>query len=307
MQPDPTWTLRAVNLDVAPCRWPRGSEAPADDPLALPAALLDALATRGDLAAHPPLTVSIDSSALFDDANKIGLGSSAAVLVALTRLLATSNASDGGAFALIDAAHRQLQKGLGSGVDVAAALHGGLSIFERDPRWPIPRITPIRPPHGLYFGTVFTGASTSTAEYLRRVMAWRARASWEYTAHRDALAGLAGAGVAALVQQDAGEFCRVAAAFADVMAAFGDAAGVDIVSDVHRHLQRLAADCGVAYKPSGAGGRDLGVAFATDRDALTRFVDAAARVEGCRALDLALAPATTVERGQRVEKRPLQW
>ncbi|MFK8016687.1 MAG: mevalonate kinase [Gammaproteobacteria bacterium] len=288
----PAWSIEAANLDVAPRAWPSAGDRPENDPLALPAALLDALSSRDLLRNIPPQRVSLDSAALFVDGAKLGVGSSAAVLVALYRLVAREDIAWKTAFALIDAAHRACQKGLGSGVDIAAALHGGVIVFERDPRFALANCTPICVPKDLHMTSVFTGAATSTATFLEKIIVWRQRAGWEYTAHRDALAGLASAGVGALNNADAAEFCRIADRYCDVLEAFGVAAGVEIVSPIHRQLRDLARDCGVAYKTSGAGGRDLGVAFATDAAALVRFGQLADQLEHCQTLTLGVAPPT---------------
>jgi phosphomevalonate kinase len=74
------------------------------------------------------------------------------------------------------------------------------------------------------------------------------------------------------------------------MAGLGQWAGAGIVSEPHAELAALATSCGAAYKPSGAGGGDVGVAFARSRADLRRLARAAA-ARGYAALDLAIDPA----------------
>ena len=55
------------------------------------------------------------------------------------------------------------------------------------------------------------------------------------------------------------------------MDSLGSRIGAEIVTREHRDVSRIAEDCGVAYKVSGAGGGDLGLAFGGDSSALERF------------------------------------
>ena len=51
--------------------------------------------------------------------------------------------------------------------------------------------------------------------------------------------------------------------------------GAAIFTPEHLHLLKLAERFGLAYKVSGAGGGDLGLAFGADPEALARFRKAA--------------------------------
>jgi phosphomevalonate kinase len=90
----------------------------------------------------PSLHIEIDSEELFGPSgDKTGLGSSAAVTIALVALLRASD--EGGLppantlFRLCVDAHRFAQGGKGSGYDVAASLFGGVGIFTGGsvPQW----------------------------------------------------------------------------------------------------------------------------------------------------------------------------
>ena len=56
--------------------------------------------------------------------------------------------------------------------------------------------------------------------------------------------------------------------------------GAEIVTAEHREIARHAKRFGVAYKVSGAGGGDLGVAFSADPEALAAFKEAAGEKYG---------------------------
>ena len=56
-----------------------------------------------------------------------------------------------------------------------------------------------------------------------------------------------------------------------------DAADLGIYDTKHTYLDTLAIRHQVVYKPSGAGGGDVGVAFSEDAGRLDTFVSAAAK------------------------------
>ena len=64
-------------------------------------------------------------------------------------------------------------------------------------------------------------------------------------------------------------------AYAAALRAFDDSARLGIYSDAHRRLSDLGNDTGVVYKPCGAGGGDLGMAFTNDANAIESFGRAA--------------------------------
>ena len=76
-------------------------------------------------------------------------------------------------------------------------------------------------------------------------------------------------------------------AYTAALRALDDVAHLGIFSAAHRLLSGLAEDHGVVYKPCGAGGGDLGMAFAIDTRALESF-ERAARAAGFKRLPLEL-------------------
>jgi len=124
--------------------------------------------------------VRVDSSAFFaPDGRKAGLGSSAAVSVALVCGLLraagqTGRAPDvpGLALHLALQAHRRAQGGRGSGYDVFTSFHGGSGIFRggASPSWE-PRTASSDPEVLLFPGP----APVSTAESVARFFQWKER------------------------------------------------------------------------------------------------------------------------------------
>ncbi len=308
--PDGAWRVAAPGVVDRPARarldedgilrWEEGEAA---SRLALVTTVVGTMAANAlaDPRRLGPVSLELDTTAFFEESlpgrPKLGLGSSAALTVALGTALAAGSAGSppkpprGGWLAALVAVHRAVQGGAGSGVDVAASLLGGTLRYALDPGGR-PKASALPLPRELGLRFVWTGRPAGTARFLERLRA--ALAAGKTARERlDVLGDLARRGVRALESGAADRFLEVADAYCEGMAALGDVMGAPVLSPEHAALARLAAASGVAYKPSGAGGGDLGIAFSTDPDALHRFTrDAAA--SGFAPLDLPPAPEGTV-------------
>lgn len=229
------------------------------------------------------LAVEIESRALFADGGgqKLGLGSSAAVLVALgaaLRHLAVAPADatrPDDALRLDLAAHHRLQDGRGSGADVASSHHGGVIRFQRGDDSTF-RCRSVPMPADLHMRCFWTGRSASTAEFLGRAEACRARAPAAYEAHMAQLTAVATEAADAFEKANTEAFLAACARYAKGLQDLGTALEAPIVSGPHRRLSVLAHASGAVYKPSGAGGGDIGVAFGCDPNGLERMARDAA-------------------------------
>jgi phosphomevalonate kinase len=210
--------------------------------------------------------VTLDTSDLHSNGIKLGLGSSAALCVATygacCRLLGHAPSEEA-----VSAIHRQFQGGVGSGIDVAAAWHGGTLRFRRAPAGTPVEATAWPLPPSLHVAFVFSGRPASTPDHLARFRDWLDRGEGA------ALTDLAAASEELFT---AAEFLPALTDYVRCLAAVDRAAGLGIFSDAHRHLQRLALEAGVVYPPCGAGGGDIGAAFTADPDAAERFRRSAA-------------------------------
>ena len=234
-----------------------------------------------------PCRIRLDTSAFFAELArggraKIGLGSSAALTVALDAALRvwTLGPEHGGehedqttALARLQALHTGHQGGRGSGLDIAASLCGGTFVYRRSESHP--KLTPLPLPDGLELFCVWTGRSSSTGGFLERLATWRRRNERAYERFMQDLAHLSDQGIDAAARGDGDRFCATLRDYRRLLDGLGSAASLPIVSPVHRRLEHLATKNGVTYKPSGAGGGDIGVAFATDPRGAQRFRDAA--------------------------------
>lgn len=205
-----------------------------------------------------PLDLVIDSAAYHHGGHKLGLGSSAAVAVALTAALAGARdvtLIPDELFSLADAAHRETQGGSGSGGDIAASVYGGRIRYLRGER---PR--QVGWPNDLALLAVVTGTGSSTVDLVGRVAAYRDREPTSYRRDLAALTGLAVSAGDAL--SDADRFLALADDYFRAIENLDAHSGAGIVTPRHRELRELAAASGAIFKSTGAGGGDLGLVFA---------------------------------------------
>ena len=79
----------------------------------------------------------------------------------------------------------------------------------------------------------------------------------------------------------------------------GRLCGLEIVSAPHRQIGQIAEARGHAYKPSGAGGGDVGLLFAPSSEELRQTASLVEKA-GYRLLDLAIDPVgVSVRRHER--------
>lgn len=218
----------------------------------------------------PPVSVLMDTQAFFADGSKLGLGSSAALCVALEGAFAAlAGGRPNRARAL--AAHKQAQGGLGSGIDVAASFFGGCLRFQQGEAAP-------RPDALMHRCFVWTGEPAQTVSRLGRLR--------DYLRRGDRVA------LDALAQRSEALSDRptlsALAAYAEALRNFDAAAQLGIHSAPHLALQRLAESEGLIYKPCGAGGGDLGMAVGASPQHLAPF-RAAAQASGFKILELQTA------------------
>jgi phosphomevalonate kinase len=229
--------------------------------------------------AQSPLAFSLDTG-VFRDARsgrKIGLGSSAA----LTTAIATALHSLGGAdpAQVAHAAHRQFQRGSGSGVDIACSLAGGTIEYRAEDR----RTTPVTWPRWLYCSVLWSGDASGTQGKLAQFGEQPASPSRdELSKVSQAVAAVFEGGEAAAVLAELGKYTRA-------LQRFDDTHGLGIFAAGHAALAERATSEGLVYKPCGAGGGDIGVALAATNASLASFEKTAA-ASGFTRLELGIDP-----------------
>jgi phosphomevalonate kinase len=178
--------------------------------------------------------------------------------------------------------HARAQGG-GSGIDVAAAVHGGVLRYTLAP--PLVRIDAVTLPVGLVLRVFFSGQSARTSDLVGRVAALRAR---DEGAHARAFAPLLAAAHACAAPCTLQAFVAEAAGFERALRALADAAAAPIVPPAFRTLADIASASGAAFLPAGAGGGDVGVFFGAEQP--SPAFSAAARA--CGMAEVALAVET---------------
>lgn len=248
-----------------------------DDVFAAPPTTIPGVVRRSIASADAPehIEVRIDSTPCYRDGIKLGVGSSAATVTAVATAFGVMS---GGAPRLTDLydLHADFQGG-GSGLDVAAAVTGGVIRFED-------RVaTPVRLPRGIHFAFVFTGAGSRTTALLATFDAWRQRGA---TAPLERLAAASREVADCTGHPD--DFLDALGEYTDLLERFDQATRIGIFGPGHRKARELSSRLGLVYKPCGAGGGDTGVAASTDTDVIEAFkqgVDAS----GLVALDMKIA------------------
>ncbi len=202
----------------------------------------------------------VDATALYEGGAKLGLGSSAAVLVASLGARAVARGQDlarsetrKAIFHEARAAHAAAQGG-GSGVDIAASTFGGALAYVARPD---PEADAITLPPGLSLVAFWSGVSARTSDLRARVEALRARDARTHAAALDALADASRAALGSLT--DLPRFVAAAAATSRALASLGRVADAPVVPGAFAELATHADREDAAFYPSGAGGGDVGV------------------------------------------------
>jgi phosphomevalonate kinase len=203
---------------------------------------------------------SFDASELREGGRKLGLGSSAAILLASLFALEREQGAQGSdaelrqrLFPRALAAHQRAQAG-GSGVDVASSCFGGTLSYRVTAG--APELRHVELPPLLVLEVWVCPTSASTRDLIAAVNAL------EVAKRQPLLAAQADAAMqaeAALDARDAGAFVAALAKQHHALAALGAAAGVPIVTPELAQLRRLAEEQGGALLPAGAGGGDIAI------------------------------------------------
>jgi phosphomevalonate kinase len=226
------------------------------------------------------VTISIDTRDFYrlsqtGDPVKKGIGSSAAIAVALTAALQKFVGTEADINTALEL-HQSFQGSRGSGIDIVTSWHGGL--VEMQPGNP-PCVQKLHWPEGLQVLPVWTGQAASTTDKLRQLEDFRANNPAVCQQQFAALCAASASAAQCWQSTDVTELLAAISSFAETLKNFDAAASLGIWSDVHGRLQALAAECGVIYKPSGAGGGDYGLAFAAEVSGIRQF-EAAVLAEG---------------------------
>ena len=233
------------------------------------------------------LSIELDSSEFVSAAGaKIGVGSSAAVAVALTAALGRTVGTSEDIHQLATAAHQQFQGGSGSGVDIACSVAGGVIEFRMGEAeshaldWPV----------GLHYALLWSGQSSDTGAQLKKLASTKPHPSRaDLFIAAEEFAKVWHAGQAAAIVTALGDYTTA-------LQRFDAGHQLGIFAAGHAELAGKSKGSDVVYKPCGAGGGDLGIAVSADRSALDAFLGTASD-HGFERIDLAIDTTGVVVEG----------
>ena len=216
---------------------------------------------------RPSLVAQIDADdrLFFDDLNnKYGIGSSAASVVAAVQAHARACAALSHCAPpdklLIQAieAHRALQNGLGSGIDIAASALGGVVGAKNcDTAIEVSRLAPHHlPPMGIF--TMHRRAAT--LPFIRA--AERVRCDRKPKKILAQMADLYEEMYADIEQASKRRFIETIPRLLALLRSWGECIDMPVIPSDFDIVERLARESGAVVKTAGAGGGDLIIAFA---------------------------------------------
>ncbi len=202
--------------------------------------------------------ISIESSDFKLEGTKLGLGSSASLTVALLfGLLAGAQVelSRDGVYRAALESHRMAQEGVGSGVDIAASTYGGILVHRMDGE---PEPTSLPPEIAVL--PVWTGNSAVTKDLVGGVDdALRSSAQARTVLKR--MVDLSEDGCRRVEESDGEGLLRLVNEYMVCFRDLGKESCLPLITPAHGELADLSSRLDVAYKPSGAGGGDIGLFF----------------------------------------------
>jgi phosphomevalonate kinase len=224
--------------------------------------------------------LKIDTSKFFINSNehKIGLGSSAAMTVALIVGLACffRNEKDimpnkEKLFRFACDTHFRVQGNRGSGIDIASSVYGGINIYNidaLDESKDISHTFPVSPVNEIYMLPVWSGVSASTRDFLIQVEKFRTSSESDYQNIITRLKVLSESGCVMYKEKNIADFIDVIHDYYKVLDDFSKLSNIPIVSEIHTKVAEIVYTNGGVYKPSGAGGGDIGLAFSDSSNVL---------------------------------------
>ncbi|MBX3188244.1 MAG: hypothetical protein KF819_14585 [Labilithrix sp.] len=234
----------------------------------------------------------VDASSLFVGSRKLGLGASAAILVASLAVREIERGADLGdarvreqLFAQARSAHASAQGG-GSGVDVAASVFGGVLEYALGAAQPGGAAKRVALPPGTALSVFACSTSARTAELRGLVDRLAETAPARHRERLDELGEIARDAATAVSRGDRGAFIDAVARAAGGLARLGAAASAPIVPEGFEGLSAIAAREGAAFCVSGAGGGDV-ACFVGSAPPSNAFLERA-RALGLFVLDLKL-------------------
>jgi len=242
-------------------------------------ALFEAVWRLSGMTRQNGLSIRLDTAEFFDTANgaKLGLGSSAALATALAAALTHLQSCSLSIEMLAAAAHRAFQRGSGSGLDIATAIHGGVIEFGMGAQ-----ATSLPWPKDLVCRLLWSGEAVSTPDKLAQLAQKKSQPSQDrlITLSRDVRTAW-----------NAGNSTHLLAElrrYVQGLQEFSIDHELGIFEAGHQELaDKAKTHSNTVYKPCGAGGGDIGIVLAESMQDIDLFTADAAET-GFVPLDISL-------------------
>lgn len=212
-----------------------------------------------------------------DSGKKLGIGSSAALTVALCAALVGSSADRETIVEVAMRAHRHFQGGVGSGVDIASSISGGMIEYRIDQTV----ATRSAWPDGVCYALLWSGVPANSKDKLKQLD--RQTRKFSCTVLGDSAERVANA----WRLNDSHVLIDEYANYIEALRRFDSDYELGIFDAGHDQLRDAAIRQSLVYKPCGAGGGDVGVVLGTDAAKLAAFTRNATRL-GFQTLDMAI-------------------
>lgn len=282
----PLWHVHAPTLDArttleahhGQLRPLAGAQVP--EVLGLVVALMAEVFARSN-GCLPPGTLTLDTQAFYRGSAKLGLGSSGAITIAAWHALAEAAGQPAAGpqttLAELRALHSGQQGGLGSGVDLAASLMGGVVRYQLNQAAGVHTevvgplsATLVRPLRDLHILPMWTGKPASTGALLQKFAAFKDATPQAYWRTCEEMALISRAACELWALGEVTPLLPLVTRATSALETLGRSMGVDLITDTHRQAAASAQACGAVYKPSGAGGGDFGLLFAMSLRSLNK-------------------------------------
>lgn len=227
----------------------------------------------------PGIQLELDTRGFFqqDKPSKTGIGSSAALMLAASAVLKADSES-------AQTSHHRLQQHTGSGIDLATSQHGGLICFQQQQP-----VKELNLPGNFYWQAVWTGESAETYKFLQAFNAWIEKHPDSWKARKKQAASLIAEAITAVGKGNGLNLTACIRAYGEWMRELGGAIKQPIYTPAYEKIRTMALNTDCAWKPSGAGGGDIGLICAASRHNLHE-INRTITDAGYKILDLEIDP-----------------
>ena len=212
-------------------------------------------------------TISIDTSEFFFEKKKIGIGSSAAVSVAITLAFNKFYEMRLTPQKIIDYSietHRNAQNSKGSGFDVVASYEEARALSCRLTNSSKLEYNQVELPDDLIVIAVINDISVKTSEMIDKYQAGKEKHPSYFSKQAKKMKMELDYIHSFISKNDSNSILKHLMAYNDLLLGLDRKLNIGIFEN-HDEMIKLAENAGVFYKPSGSGGGDLGLLISNDR------------------------------------------